>query len=791
MQLNIDLGYTEDTGNKKSNSRVKEAQAKKAAKDYEPTWDEIWVTGWVTHTGSLKKPILKTRSTDLDKQRLIDVKHAIEEGELGTEVDSLKKFSKSHALNLNKRLTEVRRDGIIQDMLKHKPDNYHLINTLDGLNKVVETIKSEQLIALDTETTGVDYFDTTIGMSMSFDKADYHVYIPYKHITDSTQLTRDVVLAAVKPALERKGLKLVLHNSKFDAHMLVKDGINIRENIYFDTMIAMHVLNENEPSFALKKLANKYGKFFGYTDTSLTFDELFGKDPQAYREADLLVAAIYACKDTHLTLLFYKWQMSMFDQQPKLKSVYFTIEQPNTYVALEMETNGFKVDFEFAETYKLELQQQVETLSKGITELWGDININSPKQLQELFYDKLGYKDVSNKRSVDAKTLKKLAENHPELNTLLEYRATNKLLSTYIEPLPQMVQKDGLSKTGVEVKGDYRLHGSFMQTGTVTGRWASKQPNLQNLPPKARGLIVAPEGKLIIGIDLKQIEPRVLASESGDIGLQAPFVNGIDLYSSLASQVFNLPYENCLEDDDVTWRDKGLPKHPRKLMKVGLLAVMYGISIPSLAGSLGLTVPDAQTFMDDFYTKYPVMTQYMADVVSRTDKLGYAETINGRKRRFLGHKEVAKQYHASAAKIKDILGYVPKNIWDRELMLPYKLKKEFGAVKGKYASVERMSVNSVIQGSAAEILKKAMVAIYYHLQSKEGWNMIASIHDEILMEIPDTATVAEIKEIEQLLTETTKMNIPIGCDTEICVRWGDGISMEEWIDGGCGRVPFE
>lgn len=786
MQLNIDLGYTEvDSG-----KRVKEAQAKQDAKNYEPTWDEVWLTGWTTHTGTFKKPILKTKLTLLDKQRLLDVKTAIENGELGTEVESLKKFSKSHALNLNKRLIEIRRESIAVEMVKNKPDNYHLITTLEGLEKVVRTLRNEDLIALDTETTGVEYFDTTVGMSISFDKADYHVYIPYKHITDVTQLSRETVMEAMKPELERKGLKLVLHNSKFDAHMLKKDGIEIRENIYFDTMIAMHVLNENEPSFALKKLANKYGKFFGYTDDSMTFEELFGKDPQAFREADLMLAAIYACKDTHLTLLFYKWQMSMFEKQPKLKSVYFDMEQQNTYVALEMESNGFEIDFNFATQYQQELQKQVKQLEQTLIDQWGDINVNSPKQLQELFYDKLGYEDVSKKRSVDAKTIKALSAKHPEVKTLLEYRDVNKLLSTYIEPLPQMVQKDGISKTGVAVKGDNRLHGNFMQTGTVTGRWASKAPNLQNLPPKARGLIVAPAGKLMIGIDYSQIEPRTLASMSGDTGLQEPYVKGIDLYSTLASRIFKLPYEACLESDDKTWREKGMPKHPRKMMKVGLLAVMYGIAVPSLADSLGISRDEAQQFMDDFYSTYPVMSAWMDQQVKFADANGYVETANGRKRRFAGHKEVAKQYNASAAKIKDFLGYLPANIWDRSLELPYKLKQQFGNVKRDYARVERMSVNAVIQGSAAEVLKKAMIAVYEHLKQKDGWRLLATIHDELLFEIPETATPEEINELAEIMLSTTKLSIPIKCDVEVMTRWGSGIPLQEWIEKGCGRNAF-
>lgn len=776
-------GVTLDAdGNKMT--RVKEAQARQEAKKYEPTWEEVWVTGWTAHTGTFKKGIFQTKITDKDKERLIEVKQAMENNEIPVGVESMKKFSKSHALNMYKVLMDIRKEHIIADMLKNKPDNYYLINTEKDLLWVASLIKDAhakgELVGLDTETTGVEWIDRTVGISLSFDSANVHVYIPYGHITDTPQLKKSKVLKVLKPLLEMRGLKLVLHNSKFDAHMLLKDGIRIRENIYFDTMIAMAVLNENEDSYALKKLSNKYGQFFGYEDKSLTFEELFGKNPQAFIEADIILAMIYASKDTHLTLLFCKWMLDMMKKQPKLQDVYFGIEQKNTYVALEMESNGFAIDFDFADTYKEELQYQVNQLEVKIQELWGDVNVNSPKQLAELFYDKLGYEDVSGRQAVDAKTLKKLAKKHPEVNTLLEYRDINKLLSTYVIPLPEQVRPD-----------TKRLHGQFNQSGTVTGRWSSNKPNLQNLPPRARKLIKAPEGKLLIGIDYSQIEPRTLASMSGDLGLRHPYQTGIDLYASLASKIFNLPYEACLEADGETYKKAGLPKHPRKMMKVGLLAVMYGISVPSLAESLGISIAEAQKFMDDFYASYPTMSDWMQKQVDFADENGYVETLHGRKRRFIGHQQVARQYHAVHKKVKHILGREPEgNIWKEPL--PKELKRAYWNAKKEYSRVERMSVNAVIQGSASEILKLAMIAVYEWCKYKEGWRLLATIHDELLFEIPETATPEEINELQSIMINTTKLDdVPIKCDVEVMTVWGEGIPFQTWIDKGMGREAFK
>lgn len=782
MELNIQLTLDTDKG---GSSRVKEAQKKKQAQEYIPTWREVWEDGYTAPSGKFKTPILKTKITDGDRAKLYQVRDAIEAGEIGIGVENLKKFSKAHALNLYGELKLKRRDAIIAEMLANIPDNYYLITDQEQLQHFVALADQEEELALDTETTGVEWEDTTVGFSMTLPQADVHFYAPYAHVYEGPQLTREEILGAFKPVMEKHTARLILFNAKFDAHMLRKDGVNIQDNIYWDAMVAQHVLNENEPKYALKLLANKYGKYFGYHDDSLTFEELFSKDPQEFIKADIRLAMVYACKDTHLTYLLYKWQKSMMEKQPKLGYMYEQIERPNTKVSIEMEKNGFTIDFDYSENYRKELYAEIQELERKLAETWPDVNLNSPKQLQELFYDRMGCEDVSRKKKVDAPTLKILAQEHPEIKLLLNYRELSKLYSTYIEPLPNLVHRDT-----DRLKGDNKLHGSFMQSGTVTGRYASKDPNLQNIPPQARGMIVAPEGKLIIGIDYSQIEPRTLASMSGDEGLREPYIKGIDLYSTLASRIFNLPYEACLESDSETYKKAGLPKHPRKMMKVGLLAVMYGIAVPSLAKSLGISKEVAQEFMDDFYKAYPVMSAWMDEQVAFTDKNGYVETMHGRKRRFPGHPDLAKRYQGAVKALKARNGGVmPQNL--RDVKAPYDIKRAYWDTRGEYESVARKSVNAVIQGSAAEILKKAMSAVYEELKHRDGWTIIATIHDELLFEIPETATPEEIQSLADIMLNTTTLEIPIKSDIEVMTRWGSGIPFKQWIEGGCGREPFK
>lgn len=790
----MDLDIQLDEKEKHDNQRVLDAQNKQKDAKYIPTWQEVWVTGWTRRTtGNHKKGIFETKLSKKDKERLTEVKEAIEQGLISVGVDNLRDFSKTHALKLHAQVKEIKRDKVVQHMKKTKPDNYHIVTDYSEMNRLAELTAEEiedgdGVIVLDTETTGLTWEDTTVGLSITLPNNDTHFYIPYEHNKRYKQLKKAYVIDTFQPLLEDEKTKLVLHNSKFDVHMLDKDGMDLKDNVYFDTQIAMHVLNENENRYALKSLANKYGKYFNYHDESLSFEELFGKDPKHFIDADLEIAGIYACKDTHLTYLLYKWQLSMMEKQKNLYDVYFNIEQPNTKVAIEMERNGFAIDMDFSRQYRKELEEEVRRLEGVMRGNWGDVNVNSPAQLKELFFDKLGYEDISGKGSVNKSVLSKLAKEHEDVQTLLDYRDVNKLLSTYIEPLPRLVRKD-IPEKGI--KGDRRLHGSFNQTGTVTGRWSSNDPNLQNFPQRARNIVVAPEGKLMIGIDYSQIEPRTLAHMSGSEKFARPYKEGDDLYVQIASDVYGIPYEHCLESDDTYWREHtSLSKHPRKLAKVILLAVMYGIAPFSLAGMINATVEEAEQFINDFYRSYPVVRQFMDRTVDFVNENGYVHTMYGRKRRFIGHQDTARKYLAAEQKAKSMLGVdeLPSSIWKTDL--PYKTKKQFSSVAGSYKKVERMSVNARIQGSAADILKLAMVDVYRHLENKDGWKVLATVHDELLFEVPADVTAEEIKELEDIMKNVVDLSVPLKVDTEVMTRWGDGIPKEEWIENGLGREQF-
>ncbi|PEL24365.1 DNA polymerase [Bacillus toyonensis] len=739
--------------------RMREAEKKKELKAYQPTMREIWYTGYETHTGKIKQGIFQTKMSDSDKRKLDMVHDAIMHGDLGMGVDDTKKFTKAHALRLYIMLMKQRKIATIKKMIATKPHNYIMVNNLLAFDTMLSNLEKEPIIALDTETTGVNvYKDVVVGISITLPKADKHYYIPFGHVTEIIQLAANIVLDNLKPYLESDSIKKVLHNAKFDIHMLYNaHGIDLG-GFAFDTMIGMILLNENEPSFALKNLATKYGKYFGFEDKSATFEELFGDDMKkngdGFASIPLDIGHIYACKDTHLTWAFYQFIQEQFDRIPELREYYDTIERDITLVSVEMERNGFEIDFEYAEEYKKDLAGDIAKLEEELKYHFGEINVNSPAQLATKLYDEMGLSDPSKKRSVDAKTLEKLAKQHKGCEVLLEYRNLNKLLSTYIEPLPQKA-----------VNG--RLHGEFNQGGTVTGRYSSRNPNLQNLPYKARKIIKASKGKVIVGIDFSQIEPRVLAHMSKDSIFMTPYLTARDLYSEIASNVFKKPLEEC-----------GDGSIYRKYAKVILLGVMYGMSPNALAEMLKISIVEATKFIDDFFDTYEDVTKFVKETSEHADEHGHVKTMFNRKRRFTGHRQVAVAYHHMCKQIEQKYGEVPTDIWGSKL--PRNVKMKFWEVAKPYGRVKRMSVNAVIQGTAAEIMKKAMIKLWKHCL-KMGYKMLATVHDEILIEVPDTITIEEIEALEKLMMEAVTLDVPIKVDTEMSLRWGEGVSKKEWF----------
>ncbi|CDQ21726.1 DNA polymerase [Halobacillus karajensis] len=790
--LSIKLEW--DSSGSKKQERVKQAEKKVKAQKYEPTWEEVWVTGYTSHTGTFKKGIFQSKASASDLEKLQQVKTATENGEIQVGVQSMKKYTKAHALRMYKELLVIRRDSTIEKMIREMPDNYYLINTIPAFEELLEDLHKEKEIAVDTETTGLNYFgtyqaeqDLIVGISITLPKADYHVYIPIRH-TEGEQLPVQYVADGLKPILESETIKKILFNAKFDIHMFLNDfGVRLG-GFEFCGLVGFKLLNENEKSYKLKDLASKYGKHFGFVDRSAPYEELFGKngfeDVEFTSEQDARgrgIGVIYACKDTHLTYEFYKKFVCVhYDRLPKIKRLYHDIEKPILEVCIDMEQNGFLLDLAFAKEYSNELEIKIEALKADLHYYFGDININSVPQLQKALYDDLELPDITKNRKTDAKTLKKLRTMHKGVQVLLDYRDLNKLKSTYIDPLPLKV-----------AKSDQRLHGTFNQVDTATGRFASKNPNLQNLPKEARSMISAPKGKIIFGSDYSQIEPRVLAHMADDETMINRYKNGEDLYMHMASEVFELPIEYC--GDGV--KDPTGTYEPRKRIKAVLLGIMYGMGAFTLSESIGSTVEVAQNLIDDFYETYPKIKKFVEDTHKEAEEQEFVETMFGRKRRFVGHKKVAQQYkeivrkivnrhkqhgiHLLEKDIKDALKADRKRSND-EKIVPFKLGKQFWEIQGKYHSANRQAVNTKIQGTSADIMKLAMIAVR-PICTKYEIKMLATIHDEILFESDRNITREQVEEIEEAMKSVVNLKVPFKCDVEFMEQWGSGVDKEKWF----------
>jgi DNA polymerase I len=767
FELTFDL--TEDTEEQKQTetkkkAKVSKAKAKKEAVKFEPTWEQVWNGYENPKTNKWKKGIWELKdSKTTHKQWLQEVKDAVEAGELGLEDPVTKepipvgKFSKSKAKELFAVLEERKRKARIQELIDNKPENYYLITEKDQMEKLVKYLEDETETGLDSETTGLDvYVDEMVGISITLPKKDIHVYIPFGHVTGERQLPRDYVLRMLKPYL-MNDTKKFLHNAKFDKHMFMRHKFNIGGKIHC-TQIAMQLLNENEPTKTLKGLATKYKHQLGIEEDSYTFEQLFGKNAP-FHEVPLEIAMIYACKDTHITYKLGKWQEGFFRKMAGLHRVFYEIESPLLPVVTDMERTGMLIDFEFAGVYEPELRGHLEELKKEIEAELGDVNLNSPQQMQKLLYDELELEDVSGQRKTDKKTLEILSGELPILETVLKYKDLFKLHSTYISALPEKVKADG------------RIHGQFNQDKTDTGRFASKEPNLQNLPARARKLIMAPDGKVLFGIDFSQIEPRVLSHISGDPELRRPYLEGYDLYSTLASRVFKVPIEQA-----------GDGSKYRKMMKTGLLAVMYGTSMWTLSKQLKITVEEAEQFIADFYEAYPRVKEWIESVWEFVKENEYVETMFGRKRRFPKHREQAIQYDKLKAQILKLIDRetLPQDFWNKKKypQLPYKLKKNFQAVKKSVERVRRQAVNAIIQGSSADIMKIAIIRMDAFLK-KKNWELMATVHDENLGIVDLNITHDEIIELEETMSQCVQLEVPIKCDTEFMTVWGEGFKFDK------------
>lgn len=767
MKLHINL---EQETNKES--RVKAARQKKADASYCPTLSEVFLDGWITKTGKRKKPIKELKNSDADKEKIKSVYEALTNNVLGLDGISTKDISKTTVINvLYPRLVAIKKEEMIRHLIDTAPKNYHCVTDMTELSYMLNCLVSEEIIAVDTETTGVTHDNVIVGYSISCPKADQHFYVPFRHETGERMLPTDVCMNAIKPFLEDDRVLKVLHNVKFDHEKFLFDECSINMVNFVDTMILMYVLNENEESYALKKLATKYGKHFGFDSKSDTYEELFGKG--GFENTPINVGYIYACKDTHLTWSLYRWQLGHLSEQPKLWHIAFDIEMPLIPVLLKMHYRGFNLDMEYAEKYLDELQELINKMEEELADYFPNINLNSNQQLAEYLYGTLKLPDNHN-GSVDKEALKGLSEEYEGVKVLLEYRKLTKLKSTYIEPLPQKVWSDGF------------LHGEINQMGTKTGRLASENPNLQNIPPAARKIFVAPKGKLYMSCDFSKMEIFIACELSGDPNLYDALHSGADVYSVIASKSYGLPIEQC--GDGTVYR-----KHA----KTALLGCMYGALPFTIAKQVNVSVEEGKQILDNFFNGNPILTAQIHKCHDLVAEQGYVETLQGRKRRFPEIPAKAKMLKHLDQLIKQKTGKTGTQ-WDKELdgiykakKIPYNLRSKWYSLNKEIQKAYRQSFNATDQGSGGDICKIALINLdrYFvelnkDLPPEKHYHIISTIHDEQLMEVPSDIPQEVIDHIDYIMCNTMPLHVTMRTDIEFYKRYyHDGKSAEQVLNG--------
>ena len=767
MELKINLQQ-----DKQKEDRVKAAKAKKKEAGYCPTIEEVFITGWTNARGTKKVAIKDRKNSDADKEKIKAVYDALKNSVLGLDGINTKDISKTTVINvLYPRLVAIKKEEMLRHLVENAPTNYHNVTTIADLLNMAGVIAGEKAIAVDTETTGVTHDDVIVGYSVTCPMADMHFYVPFRHQTGEQMIDEYDAMTAIKPFLEDSRILKVLHNVKFDHEKFLFDKYSINMVNYVDTMILMYVLNENEESYALKKLATKYGKHFGFPDPSDTYEELFGKG--GFDNTPLNVAYIYAWKDTHLTWSLYQWQLEHLKKQPKLWHIAFDIEMPLIPVLLKMHYRGFNLDMEYAEKYLLELQEQISKMEEELAEYFPDINLNSNQQLAEYLYGTLKLPDNHN-GSVDKDALKELADEYEGVKILLEYRKLTKLKSTYIEPLPQKVWSDGF------------LHGEINQMGTKTGRLASENPNLQNIPPAARKIFVAPEGKLYMSCDFSKMEIFIACELSGDPNLYDALHSGADVYSVIASKSYGLPIEQC--GDGTVYR-----KHA----KTALLGCMYGALPFTIAKQVGVSVEEGKEILDNFFNGNPVLTAQIHKCHDLVAAQGYVETLQGRKRRFPEIPAKVKLLKKLDQMIYQKTGKTGTQ-WDAELdgiykakKIPYDLRSNWYSLNKEIQRAFRQSFNATDQGSGGDICKIALINLdkYFtelnkNLPPEKHYHIISTIHDEQLMEVPNDIPQEVIDHIDYIMCHTMPLNVTMRTDIEFYSRYyHDGKSTEQVLAG--------
>lgn len=729
-------------------------------------------------------------------------------------------------------------------------DKLHRMELVTDVTRIADYFNhaiKNGVLAVDTETNGLDRIDGEIAGVCLYTPGEKGIYIPVGHYSYMTNnlLKTNVDKNVLKTWFEQcnmNDVKYILHNAKFDMHILYW-MIGVRIVPYWDTLIGSMLLNENE-QHGLKKLYTKYCVPEEENTKVASFNSLF--NGIEFNKIPPEVGYMYASFDPIMTYELYQFQYDYLDKKGKynyskglerIAEVFRDIEMPLIPVVFDMECTGITIDTKLADTLRTQytkymneaeakFKKEVRLLEKKISKLQTvnpqnyakllndgkiDISISSNQQLAILFYDVLKFTSPDNRKPRGTGEDIISTFKHPIVDAILEYRGMSKLLTTYIDAIPTHISK----RTG-------KLHANFNQYGAKTGRFSSSDPNLQNIPSQKkklsdgtvidaghdiRQMFMADEGYVLIGGDFSQQEPRCLAHMSDDQAMLQAYLDGKDLYSTIASKIYNVPYEECKEfRADGTVNPEG--KARRTSVKPVLLGIMYGRGIPSIAEQMHITPREAQEIVDGFFDGFPKVRDFVQFAQDFASEYGYVETAWGRKRRLddmlLDPIELKPNNTASSAtfnplgfddddeeiEVTDEVYFKYLRLSNRAYGVEAKAKVKELALEegytlidngGKIADAQRQCVNSIIQGSAADMTKIAMLQVHHdEILNKLGYKLLIPVHDEIIGICPEENAKAVAERLEYIMIHVVdgKFKIPMKTDIEVTKRWyGEGIEF--------------
>ena len=593
-----------------------------------------------------------------------------------------------------------------------------LIQNTTDLKKWINQIKKEKLFSIDTETTSLEVMNAKlVGISISLKKGEA-AYIPVNHMgaAENEQINEDEVIDLFKPILEDGSITKIGQNIKYDAHIFLNLGIKMH-GINEDTMLMSYVINSNE-SHGMNKLSQKY---LGHE--CISYESLVGSGVKqlSFDQININDALDYAAEDADVTFQLYHVLKDQLKKEKKLLAIYEKFEIPSMKTLIEIERNGVLIDASLLNQQSQKIGEELINIENKAFELAGQpFNLASPKQLREILFEKLQIKPLkktpTGTPSTSEEVLQELAKDYPLPKILLEYRTLAKLKSTYTDKLPLMINQS----TG-------RIHTSYNQAVAVTGRLASSDPNLQNIPIKSpegrkiREAFIAKPDFSILSADYSQIELRILAHLSKDSGLIQAFKDNKDIHTITASEIFNTKIEKITSEQ-------------RRYAKIINFGLIYGMGAFGLAKNLNITRGDAQNYIQEYFNKYPTVLQYMEESKQFAREHGYVETYFGRR------------------------------LWLPEINSSNGLRK---------AGAERAAINAPMQGTAADLIKLAMIEVqqWIHANSNLKGQMIMQVHDELVFEVPNTEVDIFIKEIPQIMQNVAKLDIPLTVEINAGKNW--------------------